>query len=72
MNEIFVANGLSVLKPGKATGGSDAAYVTEAGIPCVDNLAATGGEIHSPNEFADIERLREKTKRIAAVAYCIE
>ena len=71
MNEIFKENGLSALLPGKATGGSDAAYVTEAGIPCVDNMAATGGEIHSPDEFADIESLREMTKRIAAVAFCI-
>ncbi len=71
MNEIFEDNGLSTLMPGKATGGSDAAYVTVAGIPCVDNMAATGGEIHSPEEFADIESLREQTKRIAAVAYCI-
>ncbi len=71
MNEIFEDNGLSTLMHGKATGGSDAAYVTMAGIPCVDNLAATGGEIHSPEEFADIESLREQAKRIAAVAYCI-
>ena len=72
MNKVFEANELSALLPGKATGGSDAAYVTVAGIPCVDNMAATGGEIHSPDEFADIESLREQTKRIAAVAYCIE
>ena len=72
MNEIFKENELSTLKAGKATGGSDAAYVTAAGIPCVDNMAATGGEIHSPEEFAEIESLREQTKRIAAVAYCIE
>ncbi len=71
MNGIFEQNGLTTLKAGKATGGSDAAYVTEAGIPCVDNMAATGGEIHSPEEFAEIESLREQTKRIAAVAYCI-
>lgn len=72
MNEIFKENGLSVLKAGKATGGSDAAYVTEAGIPCVDNMAATGGEIHSPDEFAEIESLREQAKRIASVAFSIE
>ena len=72
MNDIFEENGLSRLKAGKATGGSDAAYVTEAGIPCVDSMAATGGEIHSPDEFAEIESLREQTKRIASVAYCIE
>lgn len=72
LNEIFEQNGLTTLKAGKATGGSDAAYVTEAGIPCVDNMAATGGEIHSPDEFAEIESLREQTKRIAAVACCIE
>ena len=72
MNDIFEENGLSRLKAGKATGGSDAAYVTEAGIPCVDSMSATGGEIHSPDEFAEIESLREQTKRIASVAYCIE
>ena len=71
MNEIFVSNGLSALKAGKGTGGSDAADVTAAGIPCVDSLSATGGEVHSAGEFANIESLREQTRRIAAVAYCI-
>lgn len=71
MNEIYAANGLPVLGEGWRTGGSDAAYVTDAGIPCVDSIGATGNYIHTPREFAWLYSLAASAKRIAAVVYCL-
>ena len=71
MNRIYEENGLPVLKVGKRKGGSDAADVTVAGIPCVDSIGVAGGKIHTVEEFAYLESLRDAAKRIAAVVYCI-
>ena len=71
MNRIFEANGLSALEPVFNLGGSDAAEVTAAGIPCVDSLGAWGGGIHSPGEFVYLASLAESAKRLAAVAVCL-
>ena len=68
MNEIFVKYGISELKLGKRTGGSDAAYVTRAGIPCVDSIGVKGAHIHSTNEYADIESLRDSVQRLTMLA----
>ncbi len=67
MNEIFKESGLPVLKARKCLSGSDAAYVTEAGIPCIDNIGVDGENIHSVNECARLSSLGEAAKRIAAV-----
>ncbi len=67
MNEIFEKNGFSTLKGSKRVGGSDAAYVTEAGIPCVDSVGVTGDKIHSKDEFAYVDSLSDSAKRMAAV-----
>lgn len=67
MNEIFRQNGLSALTPRRVAGGSDAAYITQSGIPCVDNLGPTGGKIHSVEEFANLRSLCDSAKRIAVV-----
>lgn len=72
LNRIFAANGLSTLAPAKRKGGSDAADVTAAGIPCVDSIGAGGGSIHSPEEYAYLASLAESAKRIAAVALELE
>jgi acetylornithine deacetylase/succinyl-diaminopimelate desuccinylase-like protein len=71
MNEIFEQNGLEKMNAGFRTGGSDAAYITECGIPCIDSLGTVGGLIHSINEFAYKDSLVERAKRLAAVVYCI-
>ena len=71
VNEIFTKNGLSALKPFACRGGSDAAQVTVAGIPCLDDLGVIGGEVHSPDEYAEKESLRESAKRLASIVYCI-
>ena len=71
VNEMYKENGLQVLNPIVSKGGSDAAYVTEAGIPCIDSVGIEGGGIHSVDEFVYLKSLSETAKRLACVAYCI-
>ena len=71
INQIYSQNGIPKLTAIKGHGGSDASYITDAGIPCVDSIGIDGGCIHSVNEYAEIESLAQCAKRIAAVAYCI-
>lgn len=72
LNRAFSANGLSELSPAKRKGGSDAADVTAAGIPCIDSIGAGGGSIHSPDEYAYLVSLAESAKRVAAAAVELE
>ena len=69
--EIYESAGLPYLEYGTATGGSDAAYTTIAGIPTLDNLGTEGGAIHSVREYIRLDSLKESAKRIAAVVYKI-
>ena len=71
MNEIYSENGLPQLREIVGAGGSDAAYITEAGFPCVDSIGIDGKNIHSADECARIDSLKESAKRLATVAYCI-
>lgn len=71
MNEIYRENGLPVLTGRLCLSGSDAAFVTQREIPCIDNLGTEGGNIHSVDEYIELKSLSESAKRIAAVAYCI-
>lgn len=71
INRIYVQNGLPKLEPCLSFGGSDAAYITQAEIPCVDSLGVEGGNIHSVDEYARLDSLAESAKRLAAVAYCL-
>ncbi len=68
LNNIFKSNGLEELAPRKANGGSDAAYVTKAKIPCIDSVGIVGSKIHSVNEYAEIESIIECAKKIALAA----
>lgn len=72
INEIYKANGLPVLAPMKVLAGTDAAYITQCGIPCVDSLGTEGGCIHSVNEYIEIKSLAESAKRIASAIYCFD
>lgn len=72
LNGCFEKCGLPMLKGAKRSGGSDAAYITEAGIPCVDSIGVAGGKIHSPEEFGVIHSLADSAKRIVAAALYIE
>ncbi len=71
VNRIYASCGLPVLEPAFNFGGSDAAYVTEAGIPCLDSLGTHGFDIHTVKERAEIGSLPEAAERIAAVIYCL-
>ncbi len=71
MNEIYLNNGMPELTATSSVGGSDAAYITEAGIPCVDSIGVYGGYIHSKEEFAYLSSLSEAAKRLAIVAYTL-
>lgn len=71
INRIYSENGLPLLKARKSMGGSDAAEVTEHGIPCVDSIGVEGDFIHTVNEYAVLDSLRSAAKRLAAVVYCI-
>lgn len=72
MNEVFRECGMSELTARKATGGSDAAYTSDAGIPTIDSIGVSGGFIHSKDEYANISSLAENAKRMAAVIYGIK
>lgn len=67
MNEIYEKSGLPRLTPRKCLSGSDAAYITQCNIPCIDNLGIEGSNIHSIHEYAVMSSLKESAKRIAAV-----
>lgn len=69
VNKILSENGIKGLSPTSRMGGSDAAQVTAAGIPCLDSVGPVGGALHSPDEFAYKESLRYQAKRFATVIY---
>lgn len=67
INSIITLYGFEPFDMQGRKGGSDAADVTAAGIPCVDNLGAKGGGIHSTNEYAYLSSLDTGVKKIATV-----
>ena len=71
MNEIYKQSGLPQLEEDSGSGGSDAAYITLAEIPCVDSVGVRGGRIHSVEEYAYLDSLAACAKRLAAVACCL-
>ena len=71
INEIYEKCGLPLLSARDCVSGSDAAYITECGVPCVDCLGTEGGNIHSTREYARLTSLAESAKRIASVIYYI-
>lgn len=71
MNEIYAQNGLPVLTKKDCMSGSDAAYITKIGVPCVDCIGTEGKNIHSVDEYIELASVGESAKRIASVIYCI-
>ncbi len=69
MNEIYAQNDLPVLCERSCLSGSDAAYITEARIPCVDNIGVEGSNIHSVNEYAKLKSLALSAKQLALFAW---
>ena len=70
INGILAENGFPTLTPAFNKGGSDAAEITAAGIPCVDSLGTSGGGVHSAEEWMELSSLAESAKRLAAVISC--
>lgn len=68
INEICGAVGLGTFKARVAHGGSDAAYITQFGIPCVDSIGVFGGYGHSYKEYAFIDSFILSAKEQAAIA----
>ncbi len=68
INEINRRVGLEERTANSSNGGSDAAYATAYGIPCVDNLGVEGGRIHSPEEYCYLDSLASAAKQLAAIS----
>ncbi len=45
-------------------GGSDANLVAQAGIPVLDGLGVRGGDLHGPNEFAEIASIEQRAEAL--------
>ena len=69
MNEIWKKCGLDPLEYVVSAGGSDAANVSAAGIPAVDNMGPFGGKIHTVDEYGIISSLATQAKRLTLAAY---
>jgi acetylornithine deacetylase/succinyl-diaminopimelate desuccinylase-like protein len=67
-NKAFAEAGIPTLTRRHKFGGSDAAYITAAGIPCLDSLGVTGGAGHTKDEFAYIASLPLSAKMLALAA----
>ena len=67
VNQILTNAGMSTMEPIALGGGSDAADVTAAGIPCLDGMGPRGGGVHSLKEFAYLSSLPEAAKRMATI-----
>ena len=67
-NDSFEKCGLPRLTINRSNGASDASDVSASGVPCIDSLGVRGGRLHSPDEYAVLESLKECAKRIVAVA----
>lgn len=53
----------------QTAGPEDAADVTAAGIPCLDNFGTAGGRLHSPEEYGNLSSLAPAALRLAVAAY---
>ena len=72
VNAIFKANGMAECIPAGATGGSDAAYTTIAGIPTLDSIGVYGKSIHTMNEVGYLSSLPLSATRLAFCAYGLQ
>lgn len=72
IERIYAEIGLPAVEWGSSTGGSDAAWMTVAGIPCLDNFGVHGGKIHSKDEYAYLDSLAASARMMAAVILKID
>lgn len=66
-NQALVKASLAPLGLRDGLGGTDGAYVTEYGIPCLEGLGVSGSGVHSVSEKITLASLAESAKRIAAI-----
>ena len=71
INQIYADVGMTLLEPRHDTGGADSAYITECGLPCLDGFGVISGRIHSKEEYAYLDSLKEAAKKLAVVGYYI-
>lgn len=71
VNEIFKENNIPTVCTFFGNGGSDAADLSQFGVPTIDGLGTEGKFIHSINERGLLSSLARAAKRLAAIAYCI-
>ena len=67
INEICERVGIDTFEARLAHGGSDAAYMTQFGIPCVDSIGLFGGYGHSYKEYVFLDSLAQSAKEQAAI-----
>ena len=65
INEILVEAGFPAYGEKHGLGGTDMAYVTQYGIPCIDSFGVRGGNIHSIKEYMVLDSLAEMAKQVA-------
>ena len=68
LNKIYKQNALPILEPVSNNGGSDAAYITQCGIPCIDGIGTIGAGMHSLNEYSELNSLIISAQYLAAAA----
>ena len=57
--------GLGTLTPVESGGGSDSCYTQIAGVPSICGMGASGGKLHTPNEFLNIASIPLRAKILA-------
>lgn len=72
INKISAEVGLPHMEAKCATGGSDAAYATIAGIPTLDSIGYDGEDCHSVKEYVNMPSILLAAKYFAATAEYIE
>ena len=68
LNTIYENCGMPTLTPRPCLSGSDAAYITELGVPCIDSIGVDGKGLHSINEHATKISLKQAAKRLSIAA----
>ena len=71
LNAVYEKHGIEKLTARSAGGGSDAAYITASGVPCLDTFGVVGGGIHAKDEYAEIDSIALSAKMLALAAYCL-
>jgi len=69
INEILKGQSMHPLEPVFGFGGSDAANMTEYGIPCLDCFGVSGGGLHTCHERAVISSLPRSAKLLALLGW---